>query len=183
MVDRQPSIGDSSCPPHGAGKHRRHRPPGSVAQLALPPAARTLSTLTRLDYTDAFLVEVTPDQEHTGEQWARATLEGAPSAVRGLLRLGWLSLGLMLEPPRAERSVLGWEIRESNPEFALLGVKSRTGMPAELLFKPEGEALLFATFVQLRNRTMRTIWTGVAPPHRRVVPYLLRRAARSQTRS
>ena len=34
--------------------------PGRVRQVAVPPAARTLSTLAHIDYEDAFLVETGP---------------------------------------------------------------------------------------------------------------------------
>ncbi len=47
--------------------------PGAVRQVTLPPAARALSTLSHVDYEDAFLVETGPAQDRTGEQWARAS--------------------------------------------------------------------------------------------------------------
>jgi hypothetical protein len=58
---------------------------GSVRQVTLPSAARTLSTLSHVDYEDAFLVETGPAQDRTGEQWARAILEGAPTSTRNTL--------------------------------------------------------------------------------------------------
>jgi hypothetical protein len=39
--------------------------PGTVRQVALPPAARALSTLSHIDYEDAFLVEIGPAQDRT----------------------------------------------------------------------------------------------------------------------
>src|SRR4030095_3201144 len=39
--------------------------PGRVRQVAVPPAARTLSTLSYVDYEDAFLVETGPAQHRT----------------------------------------------------------------------------------------------------------------------
>jgi len=44
---------------------------GRVRQVTLPPAARALSTLSHVDYKDAFLVETGPAPDRTGEQWAR----------------------------------------------------------------------------------------------------------------
>ena len=151
---------------------------GTVRQIALPPDARALSTLSRIDYEDAFLVEIGPS-ERTGEQWARAILEGAPSVLRSRLRWSWAALGLKLSRPRADRGVLGWELRRNTPEFALLGAGSRVGMPGELLFKRQQQTLLFATFVQHQNPIVRAAWARVAPQHRHVVSYLLRRAARA----
>jgi hypothetical protein len=154
--------------------------PGTVRQVTLAGNARSLSTLPRVDYEDAFLVEVGTAPDRTGEQWARAALEGAPTSVRGGLQKGWLALGLRLDRDQSGQSVLGWELRHSDAEFALLGARSRFGMPAELLFKPQQETLLFATFVQQQNPIARALWAAVAPRHRRVVPHLLGRAARAQ---
>jgi hypothetical protein len=153
-----------------------------VQQVAVPPTARGLSTLAHIDYEDAFLVETGPSRGRTGEQWARATLEDAPRIIRRQLRWGWFALGLKLSSTRSDRFVLGWEVRRSTPEFALLGARSRLGLPGELLFEPRQDALLFATFVQLRNPIARAMWAAVAPRHQQVVPYLLERAARSQRR-
>jgi hypothetical protein len=106
-------------------------------------------------------------------------LEDAPVTVRRKLRWGWFALGLKLGGALPDRLVLGWEIRRSAPDFVLLGTDSRVGMPAELLFKPQQDTLLFATFVRQQNPIARALWWGVEPRHRHVVPHLLRRAARS----
>jgi hypothetical protein len=151
-----------------------------VRRITVPPTAQALSTLSRIDYADAFLVETGPLQDRTGEQWARAILEAAPIFMRRSLRWGWFALGLKLGSSRSDGSVLGWEIRHSTAEFALLGARSRLGMPAELLFKPQQDTLLFATFMQQSNPMVRAIWAGVAPHHLRVVPFLLEQAARAQ---
>jgi hypothetical protein len=156
--------------------------PRRVRQVALPPAARTLSTLSNIDDEDAFLVETGPAEGRTGEQWARAILEDAPIIVRRKLRWGWLALGLKLGRARADRSILGWEVRRSTPDFALLGARSRLGLPAELLFERQQDTLLVATFVQQQNPIARAMWAAVAPRHRQVVPYLLARAVRSDRR-
>jgi len=150
---------------------------GGVRQVALPPAARLLSTLSRIDYEDAFLVETGPAQDRTGEQWARAILEDAPVIMRSALASGWSALGLQLDSTRSERFVLGWEVRRSSPDFALLGASSRRGLSAEVLFKRRQQTVLFATFLQQENHLARAVWAGVAPVHRPVVRYLLEQAS------
>jgi hypothetical protein len=148
----------------------------TVRQVALPPDARALSTLSRLDYEDAFVVETgRVAQERTGEQWARAMLQDAPMLMRGALPPGWFALGLRLGSPWDERLVLGWEVRRSSPDFALFGARSRLGFLAELLFKRQQDTLLFATFVQEQNAFARALWAGIGPGHRKVVRYLLER--------
>jgi len=148
-----------------------------VRQVALPPAARRRSTLASIDYEDAFLVEVRSGEDRTPEHWARTMLEDAPGIMRSALPWGWFALGLKHASTRSERVVLGWEVRRSTPDFALLGAGSRLGLPAELLFERRAQALLFATFVQHDNPIARAVWAGVAPVHRQVVRYALEQAS------
>ena len=64
-------------------KHPTSRP-ATVSQIPLPADAMALSTLSRVDYVDAFLVE--SDVERTPEQWIRAVLRsqsGPVSSVSG----------------------------------------------------------------------------------------------------
>lgn len=147
-----------------------------VRQVAVPPAARAASTLARIDYEDAFLVDTVSAEDRTAEQWARAALEDASLTVRSRLVSGWTALGLKLRRGRSDRSVLGWEIRERTDGLVLLGAGSRIGMPAELLFKRERDALLFATFVQKDNRIARAAWAAVEPVHVPTVRSLLEQA-------
>jgi DNA-binding transcriptional MerR regulator len=79
---------------------------GRVRQVTLPPAARALSTLSHVDYGDAFLVETGQAQDRTGEQWARAILEDAPMSTRNALSRGWSALGLRLGSTQSDRFVL-----------------------------------------------------------------------------
>jgi hypothetical protein len=156
--------------------------PGSVRQVAVPAAARALSTLARVDYEDAFLVEIGSVRERTAEQWARAILEDAPLIVRRGLQLGWAALGLRLGPIRSDGFVLGWELRRSSPDCALLAARSRLGLSAELLVKRRPQRLLFDTFVQHENRIARAVWLGVEPVHRPIVRYVLEQASRRERR-
>jgi hypothetical protein len=149
-----------------------------VRQIPVPPAARALSTLPQIDYEDAFIVDIASTGGRTGEQWARAVLQDAPISVRSSLVSGWSALGLRLGCVRSDRLVLGWEVRRSTPEFALLGAGSRIGMPAELLFKRQPDTLLFATFVRQETPIARAVWARVEPVHRPIVRRILEQAAR-----
>jgi hypothetical protein len=162
----------------GMAGHRLEtaREPGRVRQVELPAEARALSTLPRIDYHDAFLVEAGRGQGRTAEQWARAVLEGAPPATRKALSRGWFALGLRLGPVRSEQRVLGWELRRSTPDAALLGAAGRLGLAGELLFLRQQDTLLFATFVRLGNPAARAVWAGISPRHRQIVAGLLEQA-------
>jgi hypothetical protein len=155
----------------------------AVRQIAVAPDVLALSTLARVDYADAFLVEVGGAREHTAEHCARDVLEGASTSVRQNLKSGWDAIGLKLGGAGAEGCVLGWEIRRSTPDHVLLGAESRIGMPGELLFKRQEETLLFATFVQYDHHLARTVWARVEPVHVRTVRRVLEQAAHRSLRS
>jgi hypothetical protein len=146
-------------------------------QVAVPASVKALCGLTRVDYEDAFLIEVAATRERSAEQWVRALLEQTPPALRHSLRSGWLALGLKVAAAGADRSVLGWELRRSTPDFVVLAADSWIGMPAELVFNRQPQALLLATLVEHQNPAVRAMWAGVEPVHRQVVPRILRRAS------
>lgn len=152
--------------------------PVRAREVEVPPAARSLITLPRVDYEDAFQAATTGTPDLTAEEWARAMLEGAPANTRRALRWTWLSLGLRLGPTRSEAHVLGWEIRRSDPDVALLGAHSVLGIRAELLFSRQEGTLLCATFLQRRNPIARAVWAVIERGHRRAVPDLLQAAVR-----
>jgi hypothetical protein len=149
-----------------------------VRQVPVPPAARALSTLHRVDYEDAFRVDAGTAGGRTAEQWARAVLEEAPLSVRSTLLSGWSAIGLKLRCGRSHRSVLGWEVRRRTDDVVLLGADSRIGMPGELLVKRESHELLFATFVQQDNHVARAVWTAIEPVHVPIVRSVLEQATR-----
>jgi hypothetical protein len=150
----------------------------AVRQVAVPPGARAVTTLAHIDYEDAFALETTAAQERTAEQWARAVLEDAPAAFRRTLRRTWFALGLQLGPARTEGFVFGWEVRSTTADIALLAVRSRIGLRAELVFKREQHLLVLASFVQDQNRIARAATAAVAPVHRQAVRYLLTQAGK-----
>jgi hypothetical protein len=147
----------------------------SVRQIPVPDDLRELSTLPRIDYADAFLVDTCAHPERTAEQWARVVLEEAPAAKRAQLLSGWVALGLKVGEP--DSSILEWGVRTSTPNTLLLGRDSRTGMPGELVFTLRDEGLLFGTFVHHRTPATRPVWAAVVRTHVRTVLGLLERAA------
>jgi hypothetical protein len=148
---------------------------GPVRQIPVPDDVRELSTLPRVDYADAFLVDTGAHPERTAEQWAKAVLEEAPAAKQAQLLSGWLALGLKVGEPGP--SILEWAVRSCTPNTLLLGRDSRTGMPGELVFMLREEGLLFGTFVHHRTPATRAVWAAVVRTHVRTVLGLLQRAA------
>jgi hypothetical protein len=148
-----------------------------VEQIAIPPVLQAQSALTRVDYTDAFRLATERAGERSAEAWARAMIEEAPPEMRASLRRGWRTLGLRLGRADDPSCVLGWPIRHSGADRAVLGADSTLGMRAELVFERGPGALLFATVLTLRNPLARAVWGRVAPQHQRIVRHLLTQAS------
>jgi hypothetical protein len=148
-------------------------------QIAVPET-RELASFGDATYTDAFVAEVPDPCSRTAEEWARRMLEEAPLPVRRSLRAGWFSLGLKHGPLDSRDHVLGWEIRESTPDFVRLGGDSRLGMPAELLLQRRDDSLLFCTVIRHENPFVRAMWAPIVPGHEQVVKRLLEQAARKE---
>ena len=144
-------------------------------KVPLPPAARALSSLPRIDYEDCFVVETEHAMELTAEEWAREILENAPAHFKGTAPLTWFALGLKHGLPWSDDHVLGWPIRRVEPDFVLLGSESRTGMPAELLIMRDKRSVTLATLILHEGPVMKRVWSLIEGPHQRVVPALLAR--------
>jgi len=150
----------------------------TVSQISPPDDARVLSTLSRIDYADAFAV--TTDVQRTPREWARAVVQDAPPHVRRRLWLGWTALGLRLGPPWSSDRVLGWKVQHSDSDFVLLAANSWLGFRGQLLFRAEPDGVLFATFLQHTNQAARALWAAFTPRHQHVVGALLTHAARRE---
>jgi hypothetical protein len=141
----------------------------SVRQIPVPDEASALSTLSRIDYADAFVAPTHSVNDQTAEQWLRAVLETAPASARATLVSGWSALGLKL----GSGGILGWTVRQSEADHVLVGAESRIGMPAELLLMRQQDTILFCTFVQHANAAARALWAGVEPVHLPIVRRVL----------
>lgn len=167
---------------HGADEHPKGNPmahnvfnAAQVRQIAPGVELRASRTLGRVDYADAFEVDLARSRERSAEGWMRALLDGAPLRTRLRLLAGWSSIGLRLRIPGAQHSILGWDIRDGDDDFVLLGARSRIGMPGELLLRRRGAGLLFSTRVRHDNPFVRRLWATIEPSHVTTVRSLLDR--------
>lgn len=149
-----------------------------VRQITPGADARSSSRLARIDYADAFVVDVDAPRSRRAEEWMRVILEDAPASMRLRLLSAWSAIGLKVSLPGSDRSVLGWQIRASDADFVLLGADSRIGMPGELLLRRHESGLLFATFVQQDNPIARRLWSSIESAHIRTVRSILEMASR-----
>ena len=149
-----------------------------VRRVQPDQAIRMTSTLQDADYTDSFEVRTGDGDSRSGERWARDALEGMPVALRWLVLIGWKAvLGLRLGPAASPEHVLGWQIADSTPTALLLEARSPL-LVAQLAFRPTDSEMTWGTFVQFERSLGRVVWLAVGLLHRRIVPYVLGRAAR-----
>ncbi|MFC6881572.1 MULTISPECIES: DUF2867 domain-containing protein [Actinomadura] len=129
------------------------------------------------DYGDAFSVPVRPGDGRSAEAWTRDVFEEAPAPVRAFLLVGWRAvLGLRLGPRPSPDHVLGWAITGREDGAVRLRLESAL-MTARLTLRLDGGTARWTTSVSYRRRPGRALWAVVAPIHRLMVPYLLKRAA------
>ena len=157
---------------------RRVKTGDRVREISVPASAHSLSTLSRIDYEDGFMVDGDPLPGRSCERWARAVIEDTPAALRVKLLCSWWALGLKVGLPWSPGRVLGWEILLEDFDCVLLGAGSRLGLSGQLVFKRESDGMLFATFARVHNPAAGAVWGRTEARHRAVVRSLLGHAAR-----
>ncbi|HEX3781418.1 MAG TPA: hypothetical protein VHX38_17295 [Pseudonocardiaceae bacterium] len=148
----------------------------SVRRIGVTENVRALDTLADVDYCAVF--ELTPAASgRTALQWARATFEGGPSPLCWLVYTGWrFGLGLRLGPRVDPDHVLGCRIVLAEPDLVILEQRSRLMIAHNVVIRDEA-TLRWATFVRYDRPVGRPLWSVAAPVHRRLLPFLLARAA------
>ena len=151
--------------------------PAVHTRRSIPDAAAATDVLPDANYT--YAVEVSDMGSHgcAPEDWARATFEWQPSAVRLFLVVGWrFGLWLRLGPRPSPDHVLGWKIVERSASRTILELRSPI-LSARLLFWLDASRLISCTFVRYENRIAVLLWRPASLIHAMVLPVLLRRAA------
>jgi hypothetical protein len=150
-----------------AGAVEAHRV--DVAASAIAPDA--------FDYASAFEVTVPGASEQSAEEWARATFEEAPRAMRSFIMVGWRGvMGFRLGPRPSPDHVLGWKIVAAAPGELTLEVRSWL-VSARKVVQLTDERVVMTTFVTYRRKLASAVWSSVTPIHHVTEPYLLGHAA------
>ncbi len=145
-----------------------------VRRVEVPETDRIAATA---DYATAFAVEVGNEDERTPEQWARLIFEGAPTALRWFVTIGWrFVLGLRLGPTRSPEYVLGWRIVGRAAQAITLRAESKLIVAHKVVLAANARVTV-TTSVRYERRSGRLVWTAVSPVHHRTEPLLLSRAA------
>ncbi len=145
----------------------------SVSRIEVPPEPWVQSGY---NDADAFELRLTHPDDHTAEEWVRVALESAAPGVRGLIRFvhGRVARFSLSNEPR---SVQGWETVSSTADA--FHIKTRgPALRAEIVARrTSATTASITTFLFYRRRSTRLLWLLIGPLHRRIVPYLLARAA------
>lgn len=147
--------------------------PSRSAKARRVEVTEQIEALAAPEYASAFEVRSEGANAHSAEQWARATFELAPSALRWFVVVGWkYVLGFRLGPRRSAAHVLGWEIVTVTPDSIMLELQSAL-VDAHKVVRVEDSRVLATTFVRYKRRAGRAAWALAAPIHHRTEPYLL----------
>jgi hypothetical protein len=134
------------------------------------------------DYASSFAADFPDADAQSPEQWARATLEGAPRILRWFVLFGWRAVLRLRLEPRGSANILGWRIHRTKADVITLEVRSSL-ITARKVLTVDRQRLTLTTIVRYECRLGRIIWSAIAPVHHRVEPLLLTLAtARSRRR-
>jgi hypothetical protein len=147
-----------------------------VGRRSVPEVVRGIDPLTDPDYIDAFETDASDAKRRSPEQWARATFEDAPAAMRWFLLASWrVGLGLRLGPRHSPDHVLGWYILDRATNSVTLELHSWF-LNCRLVFWLDKTKLVFSSSIRYERKIGAVIWPPVSIIHRRIVLYLLQHA-------
>lgn len=110
-----------------------------VVQIPVPPRADELADLDRVDYADAFSVDVTVQRRP--EEWLRVADSVSPTVLRGVRRVQQ-GLGLRLAPSGSADHPIGWTILHSSDDEAMLGAEGTLLTPRIVALTPPGKIVV-----------------------------------------
>jgi hypothetical protein len=140
--------------------------------LHVPASARTLSSLSRVDYADHFTVAT--DAGASPEEWARAMFGDVPNAGEQLIWRGFLHL--RLSRGRSPATVAGWRITGRGPDWVRLEAASWF-LGANLVVQAPGGRVSLGTFLRYDHPVAHVVWPPLSAVHRFLVPRVLHDAA------
>ena len=150
-----------------------------VRQVETPAGLLRAAALPRVDFTDTFALRLPPGSSRDVEDWHRALLTaGNPAWVAALMAVrNRLAQGLGLDTAGRPGDTSPFTPLTRVGDTLVVGADDRH-LDFRGVLRVVGDDLQCATVVQEHNATGRAYFTVVKPFHRRIVPALLRRAAR-----
>lgn len=143
-----------------------------------PVSVRSRAEARAADRIIAYRIPADRARAASAEQWARATWEDLPWALRSFLVIGWRSvLGLKLGRLSSPQTVLGWPIIENHPDTVTVEAKSRLITGQNIVTVKESE-VLWTTLVRYEGRIGGLVWRAIEVVHRVALSYAFSLAGR-----
>jgi hypothetical protein len=145
-------------------------------QRPAPAEFRSLSPLTKVDYSDLVVGRTDPRADRTPEQWAQVMLDGLPAPLRALIPIVQRGvLGLRLRRRPEPDRLLGWRIAEREKQRLRIEADGRL-IAANVVLAIDFGRLSFATFVRYDHPLAALVWRPVSLLHRYAAIRLVRAA-------
>jgi hypothetical protein len=158
-----------------------------VRKVAIKPDWLIASALDRVDFQDAFAIDVDPSLPTDPQWWADQMLANPPKSVAALMGLRNLAMkpfGLKTgELDESGENEVFKPLDRSEQELLLGTDDSHLNFRGNLVVEPAPESLTvtFGTVVKFNNRFGRLYFLPVRPMHARViVPMMLRHLAKTR---
>lgn len=154
-----------------------------VRQVATPTGLLSAAGMARVSFTDTFALRLPAGSSRDVADWHRALVDaGTPPWVAVLMAVrNRLARGLALDTAGRPSDTSPFTVLSRTGDTVVVGADDRH-LDFRGVLRVVGDELQCATVVQEHNATGRAYFTVVKPFHRRIVPALLRRAARRTTR-
>lgn len=148
-------------------------------RVAVPDRVLTMGVVDRVEYGDAFVVDLPPGAaERSLDEWAELVIGDAPRWFRELIRVVHRGvLGLRLVPRAESAPVPGWRRIPGDGREFVYGVAGGLITP-QIVIMSAPDRILVSTVVRYDRPAARVVWPVVAPLHRTVARVLLWRAGR-----
>lgn len=147
--------------------------PDAVSRDVVGGPARALLSLPSVDYADRFVL--TTEVDATPERWTRAMFGDEPSVAEQVIWRG--VLGLRLRRGRSAETVGGWRIGRRGPDWIRLETDSWF-LAANMVVQTGDGQVSWTTALHYAAPLASLVWPPASALHRRLVPGVLRSAAR-----
>jgi hypothetical protein len=145
-------------------------------RIDVPETVLAGDSLADPSYTCAFKILKELNDTRTAEEWLRAMLEEAGSALRAFLITGWIgALRLRLGPRPSTDHILGWKILSATPTKITIGVEGPMLSAHQVVHCRDSE-VVHATIVHFDRSAAKVVWSVAAPIHVRTIPHLMKQA-------
>jgi Protein of unknown function (DUF2867) len=154
-----------------------------VRRVEVPQGVAAIDAVVAPGYSKAWELPSLDAHALTPEQWVRRTWEDASRFLRWFLPIGWAGiLRLRLGPRPSPDHILGWRISACDSGSITVEARSRL-LTAHNIVVVNESSIVWVTLVRYDKRIGGLVWAVIAPTHRLLLSYALKRAGQTRSRS